>query len=222
MTDRVPVYATLPTFGRDCLTPCLEALLPQVDHLFMVRTVPDDVPYQDHPQVTLIDAAPYTKNISWWWNLGIDAAAQAAADGGHKRWDMLVVNDDVIVPPDLVAKLSEGVRSSWDASPALAYPDQGGWGWHLATDQADPSRVAGYCFLLRGELGITADERLKWWFGDNALDLDARARGGSVRVPGCAVQHLHPSGTTVASAELSAQTHLDAVEFRRLYPEARF
>lgn len=220
MTD--PLYATLPTLGRDCLAPCLDALLPQVDHLWMVRTGPGPLAGQDREKVTVLDATDSPRNISAWWNLGIDAAAKAAAAAGRTQWDMLVVNDDVIAPPQLAHTLSTALRQTWDAAPALAYPDQDGLGWHLTTHPTDPTRLTGYCFLLRGELNIRADERLVWWFSDNALDMAARARGGSVRVPGCRVDHLHPSGYTVASAELSAQTHRDRAEYERIYREEGF
>lgn len=218
MSTAAPMYTVLPTKGRDCLRPCLEALLPQTDHVFMVKTGSVPVFAEDHPKVTVLPDLAQPLNISRWWNLGLRAARDAAKEAGADTWDVLVVNDDVISPPHLTTVLRAALRGPREhaggyvfpgAEPAIVCPNQDNHLWHLATDYRDPNKLCGYCFMLRGEQGLEADERLVWWYGDTLLDMDARMTGGTLFVPGCRVEHLHPSGYTVDSPELTAQTHRD-------------
>jgi hypothetical protein len=225
MTAAAPIYAVLPTKGRDCLRPCLEALLPQVDALFMVKTASTDVFAQDHPKVRVIEDFEQPLNISRWWNRGLQAARKTAAEAGAVTWDVLVVNDDVIAPGHLVRSLREALRGDREhaggyvfpgVSPAMVCPNQDDHMWHLAQEYGHPKRVAGYCFMLPGERGLEADERLAWWYGDTLLDMDARVTGGVLHVPGCRVEHLHPSQYTVDSPELSEQTRRDGEVFHSI------
>jgi hypothetical protein len=218
MTDAAPIYAVLPTKGRDCLRPCLEALLPQVDLVFMVKTGSAPVFAEDHPKVVVIEDLEQPLNISRWWNRGLHAARDTAKLAGHAEWDVLVVNDDVIAPGHLTTSLRSALRGTREhaggyvypgVSPALVCPNQDSHVWHLATDYRDPNKLCGYCFLLPGERGLETDERLVWWYGDTLLDMDARVTGGTLFVPGCRVEHLHPSQYTVDSPELTAQTERD-------------
>ena len=97
----IPVYAVVPSYGRESLEACLSTLLPQADLLFLVQTRP--FPVRAHPRLVVLGCDPARElNISEWWNAGIDAAAAIAAGlrGGicHPQWNVLVVNDDV--PPE--------------------------------------------------------------------------------------------------------------------------
>lgn len=212
----IPTYAVLPSLGRECLTDCLESFLPQIDLLFLVRTeeygIPEIADDRLQGRIVVIDDLIRPRNIQRWWNLGITAAEAQVRMLGQKEWNALVINDDVIAPPHLSAALSAAMR---DTSAILAYPDPAGTrSVLLTTPSADTStRITGWCFMIRGESGLMADEQFEWWYGDNDIDWTARGRGGSLLVPGCAVRHLYPGGTTSASAELTARTHVD----RRLF-----
>lgn len=228
---RRPTFAVVPSLGRECLAGCLESLLPQVDVLFLVRTAEFEVPAVD-PQyadrLSFFDDFKSPKNISRWWNEGMTAATAYAKILGHVQYNVLVVNDDVVAPPHLAEALDAGLRGGHQAvkavappgaRPVLAYPDN--WPpYNRATYHGTPggvqlsTRISGWCFMLRGEAGIFADERFEWFYGDDDLDWTARARGGAVMVPGCAVEHLFPNQLTAASAELSARTHVDRNAFQ--------
>lgn len=226
-----PTYAVVPSLGRECLTGCLESLLPQVDVFFLVRTEGFTLPDLDPAtadKVSVIDDQRQPKNISRWWNLGITAATAYARIFREPEFNVLVANDDIVASPNLVASLDAGLRgahravrevSPASARPVVAYPDN----WPPYTravfhDQAAPvdlsARMSGWCFMLRGEAGLTADEQFEWFYGDDDLDWTARQTGGTVMVPGCPVEHLHPNQLTSASAELSARTHVDRGLFR--------
>lgn len=222
---RRPTYAVVPSMGRGCLAECLAALLPQVDALFLIKTedftVPD-VAVSSADRLSFLDDLRKPKNISRWWNNGITAATAYARVFGQKEFNVLIVNDDVIACPQLTDALDHGMRGMTEvtdgpppgARPVLAYPDNwlpyGRAAFHETPGQVQLStRISGWCFMLRGESGITADEQFEWFYGDDDLDWRCRQSGGAVMVPYCAVEHLHPNELTAASAELSARTHID-------------
>jgi hypothetical protein len=230
MTVPRPTYAVVPSLGRDCLTGCLDSLLPQVDVLFLVKTedfaVPDTGP-QHADRLSYIIDTTRPKNISRWWNLGITAATAYARVFGQREFNVLIVNDDVIACPQLVSALDHGLRDMIEVNggpppgsrPVLAYPDNyppySRAGFHGTPGPVQLStRISGWCFMIRGESGLMADERFEWFYGDDDLDWTARTRGGAVMVPYCPVEHLYPNQLTAASPELSARTHADRDLFR--------
>jgi GT2 family glycosyltransferase len=217
-----PTYAVVPSSGRECLTGCLVSLLDQVDTLFLIRTEEFSVPDIKTTKLSFITDTTQPKNISRWWNLGITAAASYARAFRQSEWNVLVVNDDVVACPQLVSALDSGMRGGdmtyddprGDARPVLAYPDNyppyNRAGFHGTPGQVQLStRLSGWCFMLRGEVNMLADEQFQWHFGDDDLDWRAREQGGAVMVPGCPVEHLHPNESTEASPELTARTHID-------------
>ena len=171
----IPSYAVVPSYGRECLGECLEALLPQVGRVFLVQTREFEPPVTA-ANLTCLPWAGGERNISAWWNLGLDAAGEDA-DGPH---DVLIINDDAIAPPHLIASLSMAMRAG---TAALAYPAIPGREW-----------ITGWCFMLRGETGIRADPQFAWWYSDDDVCLQAKAAGGVARAYGCEVTHLHPGG----------------------------
>jgi len=214
-----PTYAVVPTSGRDCTARSLESIRDQVTETIVVWN--GGVPAM-HTIVggccprTVLRAPGPGRNISAWWNLGIAQATVRAAQAGAPEWNVLVMNDDVIACPQLVETLDWEMRG---CTAVLAYPNAFDDRRVLLTEpDADTStRITGWCFMLRGEAGLTADVRLVWWYGDNMIDWQARERGGSLCVPGCKVEHLHPGKLTGESAELSAQTHRDRDVFLGLW-----
>ena len=217
-----PTYAVVPSAGRECLDGCLASLLDQVDTLFLIRTEEFGLPDIDTPKLSFITDTTQPKNISRWWNLGITAAASYAKAFRQSEWNVLIVNDDIIACPQLVSALDSGMRGgdmTYDdprgtARPVLAYPDNyppyGRTSFHGTPGQVDLStRISGWCFMLRGEVNLLADEQFQWHYGDDDLDWRCREQGGAVMVPGCPVEHLHPNELTAASPELSARTHAD-------------
>lgn len=225
MTSR-PTYAIVPSLGRECLAGCLASLLPQVEVLFLIKTadftVPD-VAVGLADRLSIFDDLAQPKSISRWWNEGIVAATAYARAFGQGEFNVLIVNDDVVACPQLVSTLNAGLRhpSSFvptTARPVLAYPDNyppyNRGDFHGTAGQVQLStRISGWCFMLRGETGITADEQFQWFYGDDDLDWRCRESGGAVMVPGCPVEHLYPNQLTAASAELSARTHVDRQRF---------
>jgi glycosyltransferase involved in cell wall biosynthesis len=193
----IPTYAVIPTRGRDTLDECLVAVGDQVDAVIVVDT---EGKFGRHlpgwAAVEYIrDLGP--RNISHWWNQGIKRANRLAwQECEATEWNIVVLNDDVIVPSGWVSAMTSALRAG---TADLAYVAA----WH---------KITGYAYMLRGESGLRADESLVWWYGDDDLEFQARTAGGVVRVH-APVDHRYPDRDTNADPELLAQTQIDAKTF---------
>jgi hypothetical protein len=205
-------YAVVTTRNRPKdFADCVAALAPQVDAIFPVfhvvsgDEVPDYVrevassyhiveghfpPVGLHTPDYLVMHPPYSAgygvygedppNISRMWNLGIDSVHLHAAG---RSYDVAVLNDDAIVPPDWFERIAEAM---WHQGTAAGCA-------HRLTDP----RMAGYAFILNGDKGLRADEQFQWWYGDDDLQRQANAVGGVAYVDELYVEHRHPNSTTV-------------------------
>lgn len=201
----VPTYAVVPTEGRPCLHDCLAAVRDQVD--LAVLVVNNGYTGMDAGAVGVLQDPGADRNISRWWNIGLDAVAVLARNKQLDRWNVLVLNDDTVMHPGSVAALTDGLRRHDGAQ--LAYPGDR----EQVFTVPGPDRITGWCFALRGEGALRADENLVWWAGDNDLDWRARQAGGTVTVPEVSHTHLYPNGYTVARPELSDQAGRDMARF---------
>ncbi|GAA3957996.1 hypothetical protein GCM10023085_45620 [Actinomadura viridis] len=209
-----PTLAVIPTKNRpEFLADCVNSLDGQVHGILIVDNG-SNPPTSAFPGLSsdlrIIRHAEYPPNISRLWNLGIDEVARTAETNGWGAWNVLVVNDDIVAPDELVVTLSAAMRAT---TAVCAYPDQFGVGQRMLHTAAQPTlvqeRICGYCFMLRGEAGIRADEDFVWWFGDDTIDWESRQAGGSLLVPGVRVEHRAPDVQTRADPVLSEQTDRD-------------
>lgn len=150
-------------------------------------------------------------NISRLWNIGLDWAHEQAAG---EKYAVAVLNDDLVLPPGFLDAMT-GALNRYGA--AIAYPDRSGDNpdWHN-TEQGPvlkPHRMTGYAFVVDGQANLRADERFRWWYGDDDLEWRAQAAGGTVRVGGVTVEHLYSNASTYGSPVLNAQTEVDAQSF---------
>lgn len=204
MTPPVPpTWAVVPSEGRACLHDCLASIRDQVDGIVLVANGGYTPRPRDLPGVIVVEDPSPDRNISRWWNLGLDRLVRL----GLMRWNALVLNDDTVLQPGAVQRLAEGLRRHLAA---LAYP---GITERLLTEPGPEQRITGWCFMLRGEGGLRADESMAWWYSDNSLDWSARQSGGALTVPGVGVQHLDPNGYTNRVPELAAQAGRDRETF---------
>ncbi len=125
------------------------------------------------------------------WNEGLERA-QKAAEG--LSFNVLVINDDVEVAPNLIAELERGLRSSED-------------GWAAFPD--DEGRPTGWCFMLRGEVGLRIDERFEFWYGDTDLFRQVSSLGKKCVVTEAQAHHLDPLRSTLENPERLAQAERD-------------
>lgn len=195
-----PTWAVIPTMGRELLHDCLASLRGQVDGIVLVTN--NGYTATDVTDVTVVRDPGEDHNISRWWNLGLDALARH----GLPEWNAVVLNDDVTLEQGAVQRMAGVLRRR---RAALAFP---GPVERLLTEPGG-ERITGWCFMLRGEGALRADERYAWWYGDNDLDWTARAAGGAVTVPGIGMVHADPNGYTNRIPALAAQAGRDRDTF---------
>ena len=223
-THRIPRFAIIPSNNRPCVRDCVAAIAPQVDCVIRVWTREaagsDGFSVGGSPEfVSLND--PGDINISRWFNKGlnyIDTWHMMAKAFGTStdKWDVAILNDDAIVPEGWFDAVSAKMREM-----KVAAACSGGAAVSMPVLHTQPgpvpihTRMYGPAFMVAGELGLRANEELKWWFTDDWMDWESRKLGGMVMIPGYQVQHLHPNGQM--TGELQEQVSRDATRFKEIY-----
>lgn len=215
-------YVVVPTHNRNEMVLALvESLRLPADRVLIIDNASNPPvpparsidPFNPPPPVaTLLLDFEQPPNLARLWNLGIDWAEKQADGREHA---VAILNDDVVLPPLFLDYMTSALEQT---GAAAAFPDQHGRGHgllHRTLRGPVPlrERMTGYAFVLRGGIGLRADEWLRWWFGDDDLEWQALERGGTVLVGGISVQHLHPDESTRTRPELEAQTHRDRQAF---------
>lgn len=148
------------------------------------------------------------KNISRWWNLGLQFAADMQTWRPSEEYVVAVLNDDIVARPGLVRGLADAIIRH---DVVAAFPDVWSVGHDVVLHQPSGLRMSGYAFALRGSANLRADESMLWWYGDNDIEHSALRAGGIALVGGLTIQHLYPSSTTVGA--LAEQAGRDAETF---------
>lgn len=183
---------------------CVAAARPQVDQIIAVATTPAALDYTAPYADVIVDATGTPLNISMWWNMGHDTAGRVA---GKRAYDVAQLNDDAIIDPDWFDRLSTAMHAAAAA---------GASGSRQANKLAT---MAGYAFLLDGTRGIQADERMRWWFSDDAVQAACVAAGGCVIVNGVSAVNRRADTEIKANPELRTWSHDDRETFRQVYGE---
>jgi hypothetical protein len=154
---------------------------------------------------------PTERNIHSWWNFGIRCAGLASmADVA------VIVNDDVRAAPGALLELASHVTPNRCASAMLAWPDD------IEHGRARVTQMTGYCFAIDPRR-ILPDEHFEWWYGDNDLELRARAMRpdtGVRAVSGLDIEHRRVGHAYPDAAFAVDKTCArDAQRFRARYPD---
>lgn len=217
--------AVIPTRDRRwMLLDAVRPLVHQVDKIIIVDNLSDPpisrgvwglTEWWDEELIHVIRHDEDPPNISKLWNLGLSASEHMAYEYGVSRWDVAVLNSDVVVPDHWVESLSRAMRQT---TAVLAYPNQT-WGIPSPILHKVPravpldQRITGYAHMLRGEVGLRYDETMAWWYSDDDMDWTARTLGGALLVPGLSVEHKEPNVSTNARVELQEQAGRDRQTF---------
>lgn len=215
-------YAVITTRDRPTeLATCILAIGPQVDQVIVVDNM-SDPPAHDawalrHPmppfELTFM-SYPDPVNLYAMWNVGFNLAETDARRTGHDsdHWDVAVFNDDAVPYPgwaaEVIANMEEtgAVLGSIDRHGRLSERlVKTGWDGNIMT------RMCGWAFIVRGEVGLRADESFRWWFGDDDFERYALEHGPTVLIPGTPVPNTLANSTTVG--ELAEQAGRDRERF---------
>lgn len=210
-------FAVVATANRpEVLQQCLDALLPQVDELYVIdngleRPVPTEG-FGDKAYIARVDMSDGL-NLSKLWNIGLDLAAGQVEPG--EEYEVAIVNDDAIVPEGWFDAVVTVMREC-GAAAGCSDPD-GRLTAPMLHLEAGPvglqTRMVGWAHIHAGEKGLRYDEDLKFWFGDDDMDWQAREAGGMVMIPGFPVVNQFPNGQM--TPELHHQAGLDRETFGR-------
>ncbi len=211
----IPTYAVIPTYNRPEI--CLDAIASirdQVDELLVIDSGLDQPMPSDPARYFLLRwYRPDPFNLSQAWNKGITMARIWSPGTG--QWNVAIFNDDVIVPPGWVEACSAAMRRVGAAAVCSDSPT----GHEILHTRPGPvdlrTRLKGWAFMLRGEAGIAADERLAWWFGDDDLDWKSRQAGGTLVIPGYPVENRFPNG--LMTPQRQEQANRDGETFQSIW-----
>ena len=180
---------------------CLESLRDQVDFVSVIAHMNPEYVWDLVLAHMSFSVTPYwddPPNISKMWNIGIETVHNYAATY-MQSYDVAILNDDVVLPPDWFDRVTTAMRETGAAAGAV----------HRTGDP----RMPGYAFILDGDKNLRADEQFQWWYGDTDLEAQATRLGGVAFANGEGVEHRHPNSTTVgALAEIAV---MDRARFRR-------
>lgn len=214
----IPNYAVVATHNRHEMLADLLASLTDVCHTFVIDNASTTPVVINDMFVSVIRDEEQPPNLSRLWNVGLDAVAKLADASGHAEWNVSILNDDLILPPDWIETVAIGLRSS---GVALASGCQ--FPLDAPIIYTEPGRVpceyrpAGFARMIRGESGLRFNEDLKYWYSDDDLDWRARWKGGSLVLPDLKVNHRDENGWYSRDERLQVQAGLDAITFLNIW-----
>jgi hypothetical protein len=201
-----PRYAVVPTHNRPARLLALVASLgPQVDYVVILDNASEPPADADALQlaagstpVTVLSDRQQPPHLSRFWNVLLDACAEDAATRGHTAWDVGVFNDDAIVPAgwfDVVSTVLRGHDTAAVAHTGTTPVHRHELHTEPIRDRA--KRMCPWAFVTRGELGLRADEAMRWWYFDDDFSRQATAAGGVLAAPGPLVINAAANSSTV-------------------------
>lgn len=204
-------FAVIVTHNRaEHLARCVAAIAPQVDMVLVVDNASDppaEVP-ASLTNVLVVQDGEQPPNLSRLWNLGLDTI-EKHKPAGWTTWDVAVLNDDAEPPAGWMTAVSTAMRELRAVAGCSVGSATSGVQLHgPASTPSVYTRLTGWAFVLRGEAHLRADERLRWWCGDDDLSAKARNSGGLVRVPGHLVPNACADQTTRGALAEQAATDM--------------
>ena len=132
------------------------------------------------------------RNYQTWVNLGWSFAAAMVPAGPY---DLVIVNDDVVVIPGSFGRLGRALRSgdwhivgadhTWRTTDGTAHAEH----VRAVSGTYRSGGIPGWCFAVRGELARRGclldggmDEQFEWYYGDDDLVRRVETSGGHVGI----------------------------------------
>lgn len=188
------LWMVIPTANRlQYLDDLIKNSLIPKKNIVLIRTAPGHV----IDDVNNIFVKYGNINIHKWWNQGIDFAEKNGAKV------VAVLNDDVFIAPGSLQKIAKEVLEQ-DVPLGFPHPHSG--------------RLAGYCWILNLKYKIRPDNKFKWWYGDNDLQMQAQEISRYIYVS-ADVRHLEGGKLTDMSKKLKKLTERDGAYFEKKWGE---
>jgi glycosyltransferase involved in cell wall biosynthesis len=210
-----PRFAVILTHNRpDLLAECVATVAPQADRVIVVDNASDPPATADGwpANVRVVYDPLQPPNLAYLWNRALNNIQ--LSDPGD-AWDVALLCDDVLMPPDWFDRVSGALREHPTAAAASAHSYAPAGAPYLLTHLSnDANRMCPWCFMLPGERGLRADEDLHWWYCDTDVDMQARQSGGTLIVPGPIATNERIGEYTNSKPELGEQAGRDGVAFQ--------
>jgi hypothetical protein len=222
----VPSYAIIPTHDRTELVTALVKNLREQGCTHVIVIDNDTEPVlsalwfraQTGLSATVIREDESPPNLYALWNRGFAVIEQTARILGERAWNVVVLNDDTELPTGWLAYVCHALEGPGrERKPAVACTyAYGNVTEPLLKTRPDDNIITRMCpwaFVVRGELGLRADEDFRWWYGDNDFEYIAIQSGGVLLLPGYTTKNLLANSTTVGA--LAEQAGRDRETFTR-------
>ena len=163
-------HVVIPTrFDRPSLWPLIDTAR-QVATVVIVHTEPG---HADVPDA--INVHDYRRNISAWWNTGLDACDGRA----------LVLNDDVEATPEALGALLTALQTA-----DLVYVP--------GRNKKARTRISGWCWGIDSRAALRPSTVYHWWYGEDDLYSRAHEAGWRIECVDVDVRHIDRGGFGVA------------------------
>jgi GT2 family glycosyltransferase len=147
-----------------------------------------------HKMIEPVDAAGM--GIYRMWNLGVRLARDR-----HPTANVAILNNDIRIGPQFLARLGAGLHSRPDLWVVSAnYDHRPLRGVQYVHSTFKRGGVAGFAFMTRGQIfdEVSFDEGFRWWYGDDDFVAQVEAHGGRVGIVGGAtVEHVGGGAQTI-------------------------
>ena len=186
--DPKDLWLVIPTSTRHKFLPEIfeNSLIPE-NQIILIRTTPG----ANIGKVHNLFIKSKKINIQKWWNIGIKFAEK------HGAKFVAVLNDDVWIAPGTLQTMATEALIQ-EVPLVFPYPHSG--------------QLAGYCWVLNLNFDIRPDNRFKWWYGDNDLQMQAQKISKYINVS-VEVNHLEGGGLTKENSSLQTFAELDHFKF---------
>lgn len=212
----IPRFVVIPTRDRPAwLVPLCRVMAEQADAVVVLDNgstppVTQTLHEAELQGIHVIRDEEQPPHLSRFWNVLFDYCAELA---DAPAWDVAVLNDDVLVPFGWLDIAADALREHPTA--VLAHTGTGRRvhepELRTVMDNELTTRMCPHAFVVRGELGLRADESMRWWYFDSDFDWQARLRGGILCVPGPLVSNALANQSTVGP--LREQADRDGLAF---------
>lgn len=174
-------------------------------------------------RVVVYDAAGWAFYMMWDQGIWGAWATRELTGGAHAN--VLVINNDIVISPNLLTRLVTALRV--DERHWIAYPNydrrvsEGEAPQELCTTAGTYRHggMAGHCFMIAAERidwEPLVDPPLKWWGGDDVIAFKVEERGGlQVRDVGLPLDHVNEG--TASHHELDFQKAEDLAYIVNVY-----